>query len=80
MKWGVIFVLQMCKELIDTLWNVNVKAYKMSDNRYTELIDTLWNVNRIQKHGKGMKFLELIDTLWNVNENKDSYAFFSTAN
>ena len=32
-------------ELIDTLWNVNVKKVDTDEWEYQELIDTLWNVN-----------------------------------
>ena len=33
------------RELIDTLWNVNVLAFRKCRKLYRELIDTLWNVN-----------------------------------
>ena len=32
-------------ELIDTLWNVNVKIIRWQSGQLEELIDTLWNVN-----------------------------------
>ena len=35
----------MAKELIDTLWNVNVVANADLPKVESELIDTLWNVN-----------------------------------
>ena len=33
------------RELIDTLWNVNMFGKKADDKIAKELIDTLWNVN-----------------------------------
>ena len=33
------------KELIDTLWNVNVNSATFAPAPPCELIDTLWNVN-----------------------------------
>ena len=61
------------RELIDTLWNVNIhigiKGAKgnVKIPPLKELIDTLWNVN-IHIGIKGeYGVLELIDTLWNVN-------------
>ena len=33
------------RELIDTLWNVNIKEAQAIPQEITELIDTLWNVN-----------------------------------
>ena len=35
------------RELIDTLWNVNVCSVDTCVSRSTELIDTLWNVNNV---------------------------------
>ena len=35
------------RELIDTLWNVNLKDLKKNILAAFELIDTLWNVNMI---------------------------------
>ena len=35
----------MQRELIDTLWNVNLKQYEEEFTYKLELIDTLWNVN-----------------------------------
>ena len=36
----------MIVELIDTLWNVNMRGkHPLSRNTVRELIDTLWNVN-----------------------------------
>ena len=35
------------RELIDTLWNVNLHEYEKHTDWYEELIDTLWNVNNI---------------------------------
>ena len=34
-------------ELIDTLWNVNLRQPKRFNETLFELIDTLWNVNRL---------------------------------
>ena len=36
------------KELIDTLWNVNVSTDDADLSIDMELIDTLWNVNCLQ--------------------------------
>ena len=33
------------RELIDTLWNVNILAKRPNIIAVLELIDTLWNVN-----------------------------------
>ena len=33
------------RELIDTLWNVNIYGESIFQTRSSELIDTLWNVN-----------------------------------
>ena len=33
------------RELIDTLWNVNIFSKSIPDSGSVELIDTLWNVN-----------------------------------
>ena len=33
------------RELIDTLWNVNVSETQEDGSTILELIDTLWNVN-----------------------------------
>ena len=33
------------RELIDTLWNVNIVFREIYAKGKTELIDTLWNVN-----------------------------------
>ena len=33
------------RELIDTLWNVNVDCSGRAGDKCDELIDTLWNVN-----------------------------------
>ena len=39
----------MYLELIETLWNVNIKdSYSLQIVSY-ELIETLWNVNKIDK-------------------------------
>ena len=54
-------------ELIDTLWNVNIKLYLRKWSSSFELIDTLWNVNSISDETKKLVVRELIDTLWNVN-------------
>ena len=37
------------RELIDTLWNVNVDAAGVLSEYDKELIDTLWNVNNVDK-------------------------------
>ena len=37
------------KELIDTLWNVNVSTDDAELSIDMELIDTLWNVNNVDK-------------------------------
>ena len=55
------------RELIDTLWNVNVNHIMLYNTCLNELIDTLWNVNFFVQHIFLVVFLELIDTLWNVN-------------
>ena len=34
------------RELIDTLWNVNVSKRLINSSLLIELIDTLWNVNK----------------------------------
>ena len=39
------FFMKRNKELIDTLWNVNVAKHRGGSNVAQELIDTLWNVN-----------------------------------
>ena len=33
------------RELIETLWNVNVEVCQPFDFHFNELIETLWNVN-----------------------------------
>ena len=55
-------------ELIDTLWNVNVRTYFLKKSVLAELIDTLWNVNFDIFRSIPCSKQELIDTLWNVNE------------
>ena len=35
------------RELIDTLWNVNISQTARQKILTTELIDTLWNVNNV---------------------------------
>ena len=55
------------KELIDTLWNVNVSSYNAHMTVVFELIDTLWNVNEDVLQELADMVDELIDTLWNVN-------------
>ena len=32
-------------ELIETLWNVNIKEWSCKHSKVNELIETLWNVN-----------------------------------
>ena len=54
-------------ELIDTLWNVNLKKEIGKLKEDLELIDTLWNVNDNQRYWHDGQQIELIDTLWNVN-------------
>ena len=36
------------RELIDTLWNVNLTSKQAEYLQGCELIDTLWNVNQIK--------------------------------
>ena len=55
------------RELIDTLWNVNIFTKVTSICHSAELIDTLWNVNNISEETLVGTITELIDTLWNVN-------------
>ena len=38
--------LWIFRELIDTLWNVNLYDQVLAKKTNVELIDTLWNVNR----------------------------------
>ena len=40
------------RELIDTLWNVNIRVSMHSRWQQVELIDTLWNVNLFEKMEK----------------------------
>ena len=56
------------RELIDTLWNVNIFLDTHAFSAIIELIDTLWNVNFIYGISVISINCELIDTLWNVNE------------
>ena len=37
-------------ELIETLWNVNMKTYVSISEKFMELIETLWNVNKNMRH------------------------------
>ena len=60
----------MVKELIDTLWNVNIMDGKYFSVIKKELIDTLWNVNTYMLMMSDARTSELIDTLWNVNVKK----------
>ena len=55
------------RELIDTLWNVNMHPIRERLAHGRELIDTLWNVNNISEETLVGTITELIDTLWNVN-------------
>ena len=55
------------RELIDTLWNVNLSVLLLPYCQVGELIDTLWNVNKFHRLSFSLPVLELIDTLWNVN-------------
>ena len=57
-----------CRELIDTLWNVNFLYIKWKVYATCELIDTLWNVNYLKPAAANYAKEELIDTLWNVNK------------
>ena len=43
------------KELIDTLWNVNIFALQFLTTDSVELIDTLWNVNSLLAMAKNGK-------------------------
>ena len=56
------------RELIDTLWNVNLFEISSSSLHIIELIDTLWNVNELMGWEENATVEELIDTLWNVND------------
>ena len=56
------------KELIDTLWNVNITLYVDEYCCSGELIDTLWNVNEDDPDDDPEDDPELIDTLWNVKD------------
>ena len=48
----LIYQKWLIKELIDTLWNVNL-VYKGNISKdYNELIDTLWNVNNVNTYAK----------------------------
>ena len=38
------------RELIDTLWNVNIICDSAEPKTIKELIDTLWNVNKNSKY------------------------------
>ena len=38
------------RELIDTLWNVNLLLLSQYKRYFIELIDTLWNVNKHKKY------------------------------
>ena len=60
------------RELIDTLWNVNMIGTLSPDMGHTELIDTLWNVNGLRRCRGYLIQFELIDTLWNVNDESAS--------
>ena len=55
------------RELIDTLWNVNIFDVDELALPSAELIDTLWNVNYFSACFLLLLPYELIDTLWNVN-------------
>ena len=44
-KSGGINGIQLL-ELIETLWNVNIKCSKHAETARQELIETLWNVNQ----------------------------------
>ena len=55
------------RELIDTLWNVNLIIPTAVCTIPSELIDTLWNVNSHIIFKLVCSAVELIDTLWNVN-------------
>ena len=41
--------MQSKRELIDTLWNVNIISFGSGITAVFELIDTLWNVNTQEK-------------------------------
>ena len=55
-------------ELIETLWNVNLKNFPYLQSWLLELIETLWNVNRLYSLSPSRYMIELIETLWNVND------------
>ena len=61
------------RELIDTLWNVNLRGYGCIQEVTLELIDTLWNVNAFVSRRWVPGIDELIDTLWNVNKDGCEY-------
>ena len=62
-----IIFFNLCNELIDTLWNVNLLCLINNKSPDKELIDTLWNVNVLYLLKASHVSYELIDTLWNVN-------------
>ena len=47
--------IQITAELIDTLWNVNLKYGLFMRSTTVELIDTLWNVNELE----GKRYMSL---------------------
>ena len=55
------------KELIETLWNVNLIIIDSVPSMQPELIETLWNVNYGRSYTSQGVIIELIETLWNVN-------------
>ena len=55
------------KELIETLWNVNILVSCSLSVFTAELIETLWNVNLNENTKQMTELIELIETLWNVN-------------
>ena len=54
--------------LIDTWWNVNVKASCQQAPGILVLIDTWWNVNSAMSFQDWHCNFVLIDTWWNVND------------
>ena len=52
--------------LIETLWNVKIRAYPGVFPRISVLIETLWNVKKTSRFVLRILRSVLIETLWNV--------------
>ena len=63
----LVFVCDLLRVLIETLWNVNNLAISAFTVLHQVLIETLWNVNYSGKEEAGNSRKVLIETLWNVN-------------